>query len=118
MTKSARYVLLTVREKLEFLAPDTGAKKGGYMNSNNNNNKIIKGTFGKMRQVKDFLPSPQELVLKEAQAVKVTMSLDRGSIEFFKQEAKRLGSSYQRMIRNLLNEYAIRHHRDGRRMNA
>ena len=36
---------------------------------------------------------------------KVTITLKQESVDFFKQEAKRLNTSYQRMIRNLLNSY-------------
>jgi hypothetical protein len=65
--------------------------------------------FGKGNVVKDFLPAPEDLVLKEPETVKITMVLDKLSIDFFKREAKRLKSSYQRMIRSLLHEYASRH---------
>ena len=37
------------------------------------------------------------------------MSLSQASIEFFKQEAKRRHTSYQGMIRRLLDFYAARH---------
>lgn len=55
-------------------------------------------------RVKDFLPRPEDLVLKEA-SQKVTITLEQESVDFFKKEAKRLNTSYQRMIRNLLQEY-------------
>jgi len=71
------------------------------------NNKIIEGTFGKMKRVKDFLPRPSELVMKEP-VKKITITLDTKSLDFFKEEAERLNTSYQRMIRNLLNEYTQR----------
>jgi hypothetical protein len=58
-------------------------------------------------RVEDFLPPPEELVFKKANR-KVTITLDQGSIDFFKAEAKRLNVPYQRMIRNLLIEYANR----------
>jgi predicted DNA binding CopG/RHH family protein len=53
---------------------------------------------------KDFLPRPEALVFKNARR-KVTITLDQGSIDFFKAEAARLKVPYQRMIRNLLTEY-------------
>ncbi|OGK38889.1 hypothetical protein A3F34_01550 [Candidatus Roizmanbacteria bacterium RIFCSPHIGHO2_12_FULL_44_10] len=68
---------------------------------------IVEGTFGKMKYVKDFLPPPEQLVFKEL-TTKVTISLQKDSIDFFKKEAKRLDTSYQRMIRNLLQEYTTR----------
>ncbi len=61
--------------------------------------------MGKTRVVADFLPSPEELVLKD-ETVKVTISLSKASVDFFKREAKRYNTPYQKMIRRLLDEYA------------
>ena len=61
--------------------------------------------IGKLRVVKDFLPPPEDLVFKE-ENVKVTMSLSKTSIDFFKNEAKKNHTSYQVMIRKLLDLYA------------
>ena len=61
--------------------------------------------LGELRVVKDFLPPPESLVFKE-ENVKVTMSLSKSSIEFFKSEAKKNHTSYQVMIRKLLDLYA------------
>ena len=60
--------------------------------------------IGKVEIIKDFLPSPEELVFKE-DTVKITLNLNRTSIEFFKKIAKDHGSQYQKVIRNLLNSY-------------
>ncbi|MDL1983634.1 MAG: CopG family transcriptional regulator [Deltaproteobacteria bacterium] len=60
--------------------------------------------IGKVRVLKDFLPSPEELVLKD-ETVKVTISLSKISIDFFKKEAKKHNTQYQKMIRRLLDEY-------------
>jgi predicted DNA binding CopG/RHH family protein len=60
--------------------------------------------MGKVRVIKDFLPSPEELAFKE-ETVKVTISLSKASIEFFKKEAKQRNTQYQKMIRRLLDEY-------------
>jgi hypothetical protein len=57
------------------------------------------------RIIKDFLPAPEELVLKEDN-VKVTLSLSKKSVEFFKEKAKTLDTPYQGMIRSLLDKYA------------
>ena len=76
------------------------------MNKPKNNQ--IQGTFGPMEPVEDFLPKPEDLVLKE-DVVKVTMNLEKSSIDFFKSQAKQFGTSYQRMIRNLVNHYATTH---------
>ena len=64
--------------------------------------------MGKLQVVRDFLPSPEELAFKE-EKVKVTISLSRASLDFFKNEADRHHTAYQKMIRNLLDAYAVRH---------
>ena len=68
--------------------------------------KEIIGTYGKMEQIKDFLPSPKDLVFKEGpEMVKITSSINKNTIEFFKKQSNNLNTSYQRMIRNLLTQY-------------
>ena len=61
--------------------------------------------MGHLRVVKDFLPPPDKLVLKEDN-VKVTISLKKSSIFFFKEQAKTQKTSYQRMIREVVDGYA------------
>ncbi len=61
--------------------------------------------MGELRVVKDFLPSPGELALKE-ERVKVTISLSRSSVEFFKRTARENHTQYQKMIRRVLDFYA------------
>ena len=61
--------------------------------------------MGEVRVVTDFLPSPEELAFKE-ETVKITISLSKTSIDFFKKEAERHHTQYQKMIRRLLDEYA------------
>ena len=60
--------------------------------------------IGKIEIVDDFLPSPEELVFKE-DTIKVTLNLSKSSIDFFKDLAKKHGSQYQKVIRNLLDNY-------------
>ena len=64
-----------------------------------------KGKIGKAKVVKDFLPSPEKLVLREA-TVKVTLSLNQRSVEFFKREAAKQRVPYQHMIRALVDAHA------------
>jgi len=64
--------------------------------------------LGKLRIIKDFLPPPEKLVFKDDQ-VKVTIALSRTSVEFFKKEAEKQGTQYQKMIRALLDHYASHH---------
>ncbi|MEM7617683.1 MAG: CopG family transcriptional regulator, partial [Pseudomonadota bacterium] len=51
--------------------------------------------------IDDFLPSPDQLILKE-ETVKVTLSLDKKTVEFFKKQAECNDTGYQKMIRILL----------------
>jgi len=60
--------------------------------------------LGKIKLVPDFLPSPEELALKNEQT-KVTISLSSESVAFFKEAAKKHHTQYQRMIRQLLDDY-------------
>ena len=65
--------------------------------------------MGDVRVVEDFLPTPEELALKD-ETVKITISLTKRSVDFFKKEAELHNTQYQRMIRTLLDEY-IAHQR-------
>lgn len=67
--------------------------------------KYTRGEIGRVRVIEDFLPSPDELVLRDDN-VKVTLSLSRRSVDFFKRAAKARRVPYQRMIRALVDQYA------------
>ena len=67
--------------------------------------KYTKGPIGAVKVVDDFLPPPHELVVKE-DVEKVTIALSRRSVDFFRKEAKKHGTQYQRMIRALVDRYA------------
>jgi len=62
------------------------------------------GPIRKVKVVTDFLPAPEDLVVKD-EGVKVTIALSKRSVEFFKREAKKNKTQYQRMIRGLLDAY-------------
>jgi predicted DNA binding CopG/RHH family protein len=64
-----------------------------------------KGEIGRIRVIEDFLPPPADLVPREDN-VKVTLSLSRRSLDFFKREAKKRRVPYQRMIRALVDAHA------------
>lgn len=66
--------------------------------------------LGRLKVVPDFLPKPEDLVLQD-EGVKITIALSKRSVEFFKREAEKHGTQYQRMIRRLLDAYA-QHHAD------
>lgn len=59
------------------------------------------------RVIRDFLPPPEELIFKEDN-IKVTMSLSRSSVAFFKHKARQHHTHYQKMIRSLLDTYAAK----------
>jgi len=65
--------------------------------------------LGKIKIISDFLPSPKDLALKD-ETVKITMSLSKTSIDFFKEQAKKYNTQYQKMIRHLLDDYAKHQH--------
>ncbi len=73
--------------------------------------KKIKYTDEPMENVNvipDFLPSPDQLAFKQ-ETVKVTITLSKNSVEYFKNIASRYNTQYQKMIRGLLDEYVNRH---------
>jgi predicted DNA binding CopG/RHH family protein len=84
------------------MAPDTGEKEGKFMKTKT---RYTEEPMGELKVVKDFLPSPDQLVLKEDN-VKVTISLKKSSIDFFKDQAKKHRTSYQKMIREVVDWYA------------
>ena len=67
--------------------------------------------MGKLKVVNDFLPPLAQLVLKEDN-VKVTIALKKSSVEFFKKEARKHHTSYQKMIRQLVDWYTTHHQRN------
>jgi len=85
-----------------FMERDIGERGGKHMK---NKIKYTDEPMGKLRVVKDFLPPPEQLMMKE-ENVKVTISLNKSSVDYFKQEAQKHHTSYQRMIRKLLDWYA------------
>lgn len=64
--------------------------------------------LGDVEVVPDFLPPPSELAFRE-EGVKVTLALSKRSVDFFKSEASRHQTQYQRMIRRLLDAYVDAH---------
>jgi len=61
--------------------------------------------MGKLRIIRDVLPPPDQLILKEDK-VKVTIALSKASVDFFKKEARKHRTSYQKMIRRVIDFYA------------
>ena len=65
----------------------------------------IKEPLGRLEALADILPPPDQLVLKD-DGVKVTPSLSKRSVVFFKAHAACSDVPYQKMIRSLLDGYA------------
>jgi predicted DNA binding CopG/RHH family protein len=84
---------------------DTGAKERESMSEKI---RYTDEPLGDLRVVPDFLPRPEDLVFRD-EGVKVTISLSKRSVEFFKNEARKHNTQYQRMIRRLLDAYAEHH---------
>jgi predicted DNA binding CopG/RHH family protein len=86
------------------LEQDIGEKEKRLMK------KTIKYTdeeIGNIHIIEDFLPTPQELIVKE-ENTKITISLTKETVDFFKDEAKKHHTQYQKMIRNLLDVYVAK----------
>jgi predicted DNA binding CopG/RHH family protein len=60
--------------------------------------------MGELRILEDFLPPPDQLVLND-ENIKITISLKKSSVEFFKKEAQKHHTSYQKMIRRVIDLY-------------
>jgi predicted DNA binding CopG/RHH family protein len=61
--------------------------------------------IGEVKIVDDFLPKPKDLILRE-ETTKITITLTKSSIDFFKKEAAKHHTHYQTMIRALIDQYA------------
>lgn len=66
------------------------------------------GPIGKFRIIEDFLPPPEVLALAPVR-IKITITLDGSTLDYFKKAADKYHGSYQQMIRRLLTAYAVRH---------
>ena len=71
-------------------------------------NKYTDEPMGDIKIIDDFLPPPDQLAFKENN-IKVTITLSKASVEFFKKKAKKHHVQYQKMIRRLLDLYTIQH---------
>ena len=67
--------------------------------------------LGQVQVVTDFLPAPADLAFRE-EGIKVTLALSKKSVDFFKLEASKHRTQYQRMIRKLLDAYVDAHTAD------
>jgi predicted DNA binding CopG/RHH family protein len=56
-------------------------------------------------KIDDFLPPPDQLV-KRNPKIKITITLNSRSVDFFKKYAKKNNVKYQTMINEVLDQYA------------
>jgi hypothetical protein len=97
--------LRTGTTSFESSEPVIGEKESKSMSAKI---KYTNELLGKLEVVSDFLPRPEDLVFRD-DGVKVTLALSRRSVEFFKTQAQKHNTQYQRMIRRLLDAYAEHH---------
>jgi uncharacterized protein (DUF4415 family) len=89
------------------LEQDIGEKEGIGMKKKivyNDSPKIFSRALVEGERVIDFLPPPEKLIRKEPK-VKITITLNSGSIDFFKKSAKKNNVKYQTMINEVLDKY-------------
>ena len=72
--------------------------------------KDIADAISSSNKIEDFLPKPEELVLKE-ENIRITMNLTKRSVDFFKKKAIETGVPYQKMIKSLIDIYVKKHHK-------
>jgi predicted DNA binding CopG/RHH family protein len=66
--------------------------------------KIISKEIIEGEIISDFLPPPEKLIRKEPK-VKITITLNSGSVDFFKKFARKNNVKYQTMINEVLDKY-------------
>ncbi len=59
-------------------------------------------------QILDFLPPPDQLI-RRTPKVKITITLNSQSVDFFKKSAKKNKVKYQTIINEILDQYARRY---------
>ena len=87
---------------------DIGGKERKYMSNTTNYTDApaeVEQSLEDAVVVGDFLPSPAELVRK-TEKEKITIAVDKRSLELFKRYAKTHDAKYQTMINGVLDAYA------------
>ena len=87
----------------------TGEKEEKYMTEVKYKNapSEIEDALEKSQAIVDFLPPPEKLV-KKNEKEKITIMLDKENVNYFRNEAKKLGVGYQTMINNLISDYVAK----------
>lgn len=55
--------------------------------------------------IEDFLPSPEEFI-RRAKKEKITIAIDKHSLELYKAYAKKYDAKYQTLINDVVSSYA------------
>jgi len=95
----------------ELLEPDIGEKREIIMKQKiiyTEAPKDISKAITEGEIIADFLPPPEELIRKEPK-VKITITLNSGSVDFFKKYAQKNKVKYQTMINEVLDKYVQRY---------
>jgi len=88
------------------LAQDIGGKEQNYMIKKTRKAIDPDMPVGKLIPIPNFLPPPEELVFPEEKTVKITIAVTESSLNFFKRQAKKHKTKYQKMIREVMDRYA------------
>lgn len=87
---------------------DIGGKERRYMNNVVNYTDApadIERALESATVIDDFLPSPEQLASRVGKE-KITIAVDRRSLDLFKKYAKKHNTKYQPMINGVLSSYA------------
>lgn len=60
---------------------------------------------GELVEIPNFLPPPDQLVLTGDDTEKITIVLKKSSVDFFRRQARKQHTKYQKMIRAVLDRY-------------
>ena|SRR3989338_1800396 len=89
--------------ELESLALELGERREKYMKRKTKFDPDR--PYGKLTFIKDDLPSPEELA-ESFRTKKITIDVEEVTLDFFKKKAEYSKSKYQRLMREVLKEYA------------
>lgn len=64
--------------------------------------------IGELKKIDEVLPPPHQLAVPE-ETVMVTLRLSESSVNFFKRQASKHRTKYQKMIRVLVDKYVERY---------
>jgi uncharacterized protein (DUF4415 family) len=90
-----------------LLVPDIGGKEKRNMSnvSYTDASDDINRALDHAVVIEDFLPSPEEFVHKTKKE-KITIAIDKDSLDLYKRYAKKHNAKYQSMINGVLSSYA------------